>query len=89
MRNFFIYARSKDNQFFSCAVQVHCFEGQDSDELLERIHAAARKRFEMIGNPLPPDTELVRLRAVPDARCDMDDGGYEPVPPRRYKLVKA
>ena len=91
MRNFFVYARTRDNQFFSCAVQVSSFKGQDSEDLTQRLHDAAIAEFKRRGNPLPVH-DVVRLRCIPDARCDLDASGYGPVladPPRRYKRVKS
>lgn len=90
MRNFFIYARSRDNQFFSCSVVVNCHKGIEADELASKIMAAARMKFVQLGNPLPDD--LVRFRAVVDPRNDLDEGGYPYTPPQmrnRYKRVKA
>ena len=92
MRNFFIYARSRDNQFFSCSIIVNCQKGIEANELAEKIAEAARVRFMELGNPLPPVHELLRFRAVVDPRNDLDEGGYPYTPPQmgnRYKRVKS
>ena len=90
MRNFFIYAVSRDNQFFSCSIVVNCQSGVEADELAQRISDAAQKEFMRRGNPLPPVHELIRFRAVVDPRNDLDEAGYPYTPPamQRYKRVR-
>lgn len=88
MMNFFVYARSVDNEFFSCAIQVDCPHTINPDTLVTNLHAAARKRFAELGRPLPPDEQLIRLRCVPDGRATATIEGVVYPSDRPYKPAR-
>ena len=68
MRSYYVYVRTLDNQFFSCALAA------DKEENLCRL---AFQRFRELGNPLP-EAEMIRtMRFISDPRNELDMAGYE------------
>ena len=68
MKSYYVYVRTLDNQFFSCALAA------DKEENLCRL---AFQRFRELGNPLP-EAEMIRtMRFVADTRNEMGVEEYE------------
>lgn len=65
MRSYFVYVRTKDNQFFSGYVIGHDPEGDDQFAVME---TRAREHFASKGNPLPRADMILTMNFVSDCR---------------------
>ena len=68
MRSYYVYVRTLDNQFFSCALAA------DKEENLCRL---AFKRFRELVNPLPEAQFIHTMRFISDPRNEMTVAEYE------------
>lgn len=67
MNSYYVYVRTADKVLHRCNIQVDLPLGLPQQESLNKLNTAAVKRFQEIGDPLPPK-ETYNIRFLADPR---------------------